>query len=133
MRLSGSTVLVTPGCAVAALAAERKMKDHVSLPGRLRSNWAAAAELARAGGRLIRMQRNSELGWDLVRSSRVVATLNKPIELVARSASLSIIDALDEFSVNALAEWLENGTSADLDAIDAEWRLRRDYAVDGDE
>ncbi len=108
---------------VAALATERGMADYV-LPhdAEATTNWNAAILLALAGTRMIRMKRDTELGWTLLRSSKLIAQLHKPIERIASSASLSIIESLDIASVEALEEWIHNGTSTFFDEIDSEWR-----------
>ncbi|HVT03302.1 MAG TPA: hypothetical protein VHL58_07980 [Thermoanaerobaculia bacterium] len=114
---------------VADLAKARRLFDHVRLPhASEKSNWNAAVLLALAGTRLLRMRRAAELGWDLLRSSRIVAQLRKPLERIAEAASLSIIEGLDEVAVRSLEAWVRGGEPAELDAIDAEWRLRRDQA-----
>jgi len=58
-----------------------------------------------------------------------VAQLDKPIARVAEAASLSIIEALDPISVEALTEWLETGGSSYVEHINKQWRLRRDSGV----
>jgi hypothetical protein len=115
---------------IAALAAEAGLADHLS-PGD-RSNWSAAARLALAGSRLVRMD-DVELGLTLLRSARAVANTDKHLARVAQAASLSIIEGLDEVSAEALSEWLESGGAALFEEIDSRWRLRRDYAPAGEE
>jgi hypothetical protein len=65
----------------------------------------------------------------LARSARVVAELDKPLARIAESASLAIVEALDEVSVDVLAEWLERGRSSFVDRVNARWRLKRDAGV----
>ena len=76
--------------------------------------------------RILSMNHDEELAWRLTRSAKVVALLEKPIERVAQAASLSIIDSLDEISVDLLTEWLETGRSSFVGHIEKQWRLRRD-------
>lgn len=116
---------------VAALAAERGLVDAVPvrLPPR-HINWMAAAALGSIGNRMIRMNRGVELGWDILRASRTIAALGKPIRNIADAASLAIIEPLDPIVATALEEWLEHGTCALTEEIDGAWRLRRDYGVE---
>jgi len=112
---------------IAALAAEHGMADFI-LPPRWgeRSNWNAAIALTLAASRMIAMEHELELAGTLARSARIVAELDKPIARIAEAASLSIVEALDDASVDILTEWLESGTAAFLTRIDEMWRLRRD-------
>lgn len=112
---------------VAALAAERGLADWIRAGSEEPSNWKAATVLAVAGTRMVRMKRRVELGWTLLRSARHVAQLPKPLTTIAASASLSIIEPLDEVSSEVLSEWLEQGTAELLDEVDRAWRLRRDH------
>jgi hypothetical protein len=116
---------------LAALAEERGMADFI-VPPRFseKSNWNAAVVLTLTAARLIAMQHDVELAGALARSARLVAELEKPIERIASAASLSIIEALDEASVDIVTEWLESGRSSYVERINREWRLRRDYGVD---
>ena len=115
---------------IAALAAEHGMADFI-LPPRWneRSNWNAAIALTLAASRMIAMEHELELAGTLARSARIVAELEKPIERIAEAASLSIVEALDEVSVDILTEWLESGSAAFLQRIDKMWRLRRDHGI----
>jgi len=115
---------------IAALAAERGMADFV-LPPRWdeRSNWNAAVALTLAASRMIAMEHELELAGTLARSARIVAELDKPIARIAAAASLSIVEALDEVSVDILTEWIESGSAVFLRRIDEMWRLRRDHGV----
>ncbi|MGH9459096.1 MAG: hypothetical protein ACRD2J_15790 [Thermoanaerobaculia bacterium] len=113
---------------VAALAAERKLADVVPFdvaPDMV--NWSAAAALSSAGNRMIRMNRNVELGWEIHRASKTIAALGKPLERIASAASLSIIEPIDPIIAEVLEEWLERGRAELLDDVDRTWRLRRDY------
>ena len=85
--------------------------------------------LALTATRILSMNRDEELAWRLTRSAKVVALLEKPIERVAQAASLSIIDSLDEISVDLLTEWLETGRSSFVGHIEKQWRLRRDSGI----
>jgi hypothetical protein len=116
---------------VAAVAHEIGVADFV-VPPRWdeRSNWNAAILLMLAATRMIAMKHDVELATRIARSARAVAQLDKPVERVASAASLSIIEALDEISVDVLTDWLESGRSAFADHIDKQWRLRRDAGFD---
>jgi hypothetical protein len=112
---------------VAALAHERALLDHVALTPADRGNWGAATMLARAGSRMLRMNRDVELGWEFLREAAIVAQLERPIAAVAEAAPLSIIEPLTPPVIEALNEWLANGQSSYVASIDGAWRLRRDY------
>jgi len=115
---------------IAALANEAGMSDFI-VPPRFeeKSNWNAAVVLTLTATRMIAMNHDVELAGALARSARAVAELDKPIARVAEAASLGIVEALNEASVDILTEWLERGRSSFVERIDAEWRLRRDYHV----
>lgn len=115
---------------IAALAHEISAADFI-VPPRWdeRSNWNAAILLMLAATRMIAMKHDVELATRIARSARAIAQLDKPIERVASAASLSIIEALDEISVDVLTDWLESGRSAFADHIDKQWRLRRDAGI----
>ena len=115
---------------IAALAAEHGMADFI-IPPRWeeRSNWNAAIALTLAASRMIAMEHDLELAGTLARSARIVAELDKPLARIAEAASLSIVEALDEASVDILTEWVESGRAAFLERIDEMWRLRRDHGV----
>ena len=74
-----------------------------------------------------RGERADTLG--IARSARVVAQLEKPLERIASAASLSIVESLDDISVDVLNDWLDGGRSAFVDHINKQWRLRRDVGV----
>ncbi|HUO85514.1 MAG TPA: hypothetical protein VM534_10415 [Thermoanaerobaculia bacterium] len=115
---------------VAALAAERGLRDWIEPPETARhSNWSAAAYLAHYGTRMVRMKHQVELGWTLLRSAAAVASLDKQLTTVAASATLGIIEAIDEVSTEALARWLQSGTFELFAEVDRHWRLRRDHGV----
>jgi len=115
---------------IAALAAEHGLADFVIPPNwNQRSNWNAAIVLTLAASRMIAMDYEPELAGTLARSARVVAELDKSIERIAEAASLSIVEALDEVSVDILTEWVESGSAAFVRKIDELWRLRRDHGV----
>ena len=115
---------------IAALAGEMDIADFVIPPRWDRpTNWNAAVLLTLTANRILSMNRDEELAWRLTRSAKVIATLEKPIERVAQAASLSIIDPLDEISVDLLTEWLETGRSSFAGHIEKQWRLRRDSGV----
>lgn len=115
---------------LAALAHDAGMADFL-VPPRFeeRSNWNAAIVLTLTAARMIAMQRDVELAGLLARSARSVAELDKPIARVAAAASLSIVETLDDASVDILSEWVERGTSTFVERVDREFRLRRDYGV----
>jgi hypothetical protein len=115
---------------IAALAGEMDITDFVVPPRWDRpTNWNAAVLLTLTANRILSMNRDEELAWRLTRSAKVIALLEKPIERVAQAASLSIIDPLDEISVDLLTEWLETGRSSFAGHIEKQWRLRRDSGV----
>lgn len=108
---------------VAKLAHERSLADRVVIPGlEPHGNWSAAIRLAVAGTRLLRLKRDVELGWTLLRSSKLVAQLHKPVDRIAAAASLSIIQTLDSSSVAALEAWLRSDDTTFFDEIDEDWR-----------
>ena len=115
---------------IAALAAEIGVADFI-VPPRWdeRSNWNAAILLTLAATRMIGMKRDVEIATRIARSARAVAQLEKPLERIAAAASLSIVESLDEISVDVLTDWLENGRSAFVEHINKQWRLRRDAGV----
>jgi hypothetical protein len=115
---------------IAALAAEREMSDFVTPPRWDRkSNWNAAILLTLTAARMIAMEHDVELAGTIARSARAVAALEKPIERIAEAASLSIIESLDEVSVDLLSEWLESGRATYAERVNQEWRLRRDAGM----
>ncbi|MGZ7041043.1 MAG: hypothetical protein ACXVH7_04540, partial [Thermoanaerobaculia bacterium] len=116
---------------IAALAAERGMHDVVVPPGSdEKSNWKAAALLMTTATRMLAMERDIDTATMIARSARAVAELNKPIQRIAEAASLTIVESLDEVSVEILTEWME-GTSWFVERVNREWRLRRDVGVEG--
>jgi hypothetical protein len=115
---------------IAALAADIGVEDFIQPPRwQERSNWNAAILLTLAATRMIGMKREVEIATRIARSARAVAQLDKPIERIASAASLSIVESLDDISVDILTEWLESGRSAYVDHINKQWRLRRDVGV----
>ncbi|HVR41438.1 MAG TPA: hypothetical protein VMU84_20245 [Thermoanaerobaculia bacterium] len=115
---------------IAALASQRGMADFIIPPQwDARTNWNAAVLLTRTASRMLAMEHELELAATLARSARIVAELDKPIARVAEAASLAIIDALDDVSVEILEEWLRGDSPWFVDEIDAKWRVRRDYGV----
>ncbi len=115
---------------LAALAEEHGMADFV-IPPRFfeKSNWNAAIVLTLTAARMIAMQHEMDLAGVLARSARIIAELDKPVARIAEAASLSIVEALDEASVDIVTEWLESGHSSFVDRINRQWRLRRDYGT----
>lgn len=115
---------------IAALAADIGVEDFV-VPPRWdeKSNWNAAILLTLTASRMIAMKRDVEIASRIARSARAVAVLDKPLQLIAQSASLSIVESLDPVSTDVLNDWLESGRSAYVDHINKQWRLRRDVGV----
>lgn len=111
---------------IAALAAEHGMADFV-VPPRWdeRSNWNASILLTRTASRMIAMELDLDLAGLIARSARAVAELDKPLERIAESASLSIVGGLDETSVEMLTEWLASGSATFAEYVDEQWRLAR--------
>ena len=116
---------------IAALAADIGVADFI-LPPRWenKSNWNAAVLLTLVASRMIAMKRDVEIASRIARSARVVAQLDKPLQRIANAANLSIIESLDDISVDVLSDWLESGRSAFVDHVDKQWRLRRDVGVE---
>jgi hypothetical protein len=115
---------------IAALAASSGMADFITPPRwERKTNWNGAVLLTLTATRMIAMEYEIELAGQLARSARAVAALDKSIERIAESAPLSIVQALDEASVDILADWLSSGGSPFVDGIDEQWRLRRDAGM----
>jgi len=115
---------------VAALAAEIGADDFIVPPRWERhSNWNGAVLLTLAATRMLAMKLDVETASRIARSARLVAQLEKPIERIAEAANLSIVDALDDISVDILTEWLETGRSSYVDHVNKQWRVRRDRGV----
>src|SRR5439155_22246968 len=115
---------------IAALADERGMLDFIPPPRwEEKSNWNAAMLLTLTASRMIAMDYDVELAGTIARSARAIAQLDKPIERIAEAASLSIVEALDEVSVDLLSEWLESGRASFAERVNSEWRLRGDAGL----
>jgi hypothetical protein len=115
---------------IAAVAAEIGIEDFIVPPRwSQRSNWNAAVLLTLAASRMFAMKHDVELAGRLARSARVIAELDKPIARVAEAARLSIVESLDDISVDALTEWIESGRSSFVEHINKQWRLRRDSGM----
>ncbi len=115
---------VTAERRIAGLAAEIGADDFIVPPRwEQRSNWNGAALLALAATRMLAMKHDVETASRIARSARVVAQLDKPLARIAAAAHLSIVESLDEISVDALTEWLETGKSTFVDHINKQWRL----------
>jgi hypothetical protein len=115
---------VTAERRIAGLAAEIGADDFIVPPRwEQRSNWNGAALLTLAATRMLAMKHDVETASRIARSARTVAQLDKPVARIAAAANLSIVEALDEISVDALTEWLETGKSAFVDHINKQWRL----------
>lgn len=111
---------------IAALAAERDLADFVVPPRwAMRSNWNAAALLTLLASRMIALELDLDLAGRILRSARTVAALDKPLTRVAESASLAIIEALDETSVEVLTEWIAGESPSFVEEIGEQWRLER--------
>ena len=50
----------------------------------------------------------------------------QPLTRIVESASVGIISALDETSVEIVTEWLEGGSPGYVEFVNAQWRVRRD-------
>jgi hypothetical protein len=123
-------VHVTTERHIAALADHIGVADFIVPPNfERKSNWNGAVVLTLAASRMMAMKHETELAWTLTRSARLVAQLEKPIERIAEAASLSIVGALDEVSVDILTEWIETGKSSFVTKIDRAWRMRRDAGM----
>ena len=111
---------------IAALAAEHGMADFIVPPRwNERTNWNASVLLTLTASRMIAMDQDLDLAGQIARSARAVAELDKPLERIAESASLSIVGGLDETSVEMLNEWLASGSAAFAEQVSEQWRLRR--------
>jgi hypothetical protein len=115
---------VTAERRIAGLAAEIGADDFIVPPHwERRSNWNGAALLTLAATRMLAMKHDVETASRIARSARIVAQLDKSLERIAAAAHLSIVESLDEISVDALTEWLETGKSTFVDHINKQWRL----------
>ncbi len=116
---------------VAALAAANGMADFIVPPGwPERTNWNAAILLTLTAARMLAMQSNTELAGTIARSARAVAALEKPVARIVEAASLSIVETLDEVSVDILTDWIAEGRSAFVERVNEQWRLRRDAGME---
>lgn len=115
---------------IATLAAESGMADFI-IPPRWeeKSNWNAAVLLTLAATRMIGMKRDVEIASRIARSARAIAQLEKPLDRIAAAANLSIVEPLDDISVDVLTDWLDSGRSAFVDHVNKQWRLRRDAGM----
>ncbi len=115
---------VTAERRIAGLASEIGADDFIVPPSwERRSNWNGAALLTLAATRMLAMKHDVETASRIARAARTVAQLDKSIERIAAAAHLSIVESLDEISVDALTEWLETGKSTFVDHINKQWRL----------
>jgi hypothetical protein len=115
---------VTAERRIAGLAAEIGADDFIVPPRwEQRSNWNGAALLTLAATRMLAMKHDVETASRIARAARTVAQLDKSIARIAAAAHLSIVESLDEISVDALTEWLETGKSTFVDHINKQWRL----------
>jgi len=115
---------VTAERRIAGLAAEIGADDFIVPPlWERRSNWNGAALLTLAATRMLAMKHDVETASRIARSARIVAQLDKSLERIAAAAHLSIVESLDDISVDALTEWLETGKSTFVDHINKQWRL----------
>ena len=115
---------------IAALAKEVGAADFIVPPDfHEKSNWNAATILTLAATRMLAMDYEVELAGMLARSARVIVELDKPLKRIAEAASIGIVEALDEVSVDVLTEWLETGRSSFVDRVNERWRMRRDVGV----
>jgi len=108
---------------VAALAHERKLSDFVIPPDWTETtNWNGAVVLTLAATRLIRMKKDVELGWKLIRSAQQLALLDKPIARVAEAIGLAGLPGIDAVSREILESWLVGGESEFLTSLQSRWR-----------
>lgn len=115
---------------IAALAESAGMADFVVPPRwEERSNWNGSVLLTIVATRMLALGHDVELAGRIARSARAVARLEKPVARIAESASLSIVDTLDEVTIDILTEWIETGRAAFADHINKIWRLRRDHGA----
>ncbi len=115
---------------IAAVAHEHGMLDFVSPPRwEERSNWNAAVLLTLTASRMIAVQQDVELAWAIAQSAKAVTALDKPLQRIADAASLSIVEALDEVSVDMLTAWLAGERPSFVERVNRDWRLRRDHGV----
>ncbi len=115
---------------IAALAASSGMDDFIPPPRwKQKSNWNAAVLLTLTASRMLAMEHETELAGLLARSARAVAGLEKPIERIVEAAPLSIVQSLDDASVDILTDWLGKDHSSFVDRINLQWRLRRDAGM----
>jgi hypothetical protein len=111
---------------IAALAAARGLRDFVVPPRwQERSNWNAAVLLTLTASRMIAIDLDLDLAGLIARSARTIAELDKPVARVAEAASLSIIEGLDETSVELLEEWLRGEEPGFAEWVNQQWRLSR--------
>lgn len=114
---------------IAALAAGAGVEDFVVPPRWAeKSNWNASILLTLTATRMLAMEHDIDRAALLARSARIVAELEKPVARIAEAASLSIVEALDEVSVEVLTEWLAGSSPAFVTSVNQRWRLRRDVA-----
>jgi len=115
---------VTAERRIAGLAAEIGADDFIVPPlWERHSNWNGAALLTLAATRMLAMKHDVETASRIARSARIIAQLDKSLERIAAAAHLSIVESLDDISVDALTEWLETGKSTFVDHINKQWRL----------
>ena len=115
---------------IAALAAEIGAADFVVPPRWDRpTNWNASVLLTLTATRILSMnqRRGAGVAPDTVGESGGAA--GEADRARRAGASLSIIDSLDEISVDLLTEWLETGRSSFVGHIEKQWRLRRDSGL----
>ncbi len=111
---------------IAALAHERGLPDFVVPPlWEERSNWNAATLLTLVASRMIAMELDLDQAGRIARSARAVAELDKPLQRIAESASLSIIGGIDETSAEMLTGWLDGATPSFAEFVNEQWRMMR--------
>ena len=95
---------------IAALAAE--IGAQIRRPAALGAphELEAAVLLTLAATRMLAMKRDVELAWRSTRSARTGRAAREADRARGQAASLSIIESLDEISVELLTEWLETGS-----------------------
>lgn len=110
---------------VAAAAHRAGLASRCPLPQE-RDNWSAAATLTAIADRLFLLDSDPELAWQFRRGASIIASLPKPLTLVAESASLNIVEGLGPAAIAALETWLAGREQGMLTRLDAEWRSRYD-------
>jgi hypothetical protein len=117
---------------IAALAWERGLADFVVPPQwDERTNWNASVLLTLIASRMMALELDLDLAGLIARSARTVAELDKPLARIAAAASLSIINGVDDTSVELLTEWIAGETPGFVEYVNEQWRLKRTLNDEG--